>query len=101
MSSLNQANLPAGYYPCPKCGFISIQDGMTCPRCKGQGRPLGPIEEVLKRWRSCARDLSQLARAGELLPYPGRMKEIDQIISALMRQTRNSVALVGISGAEK
>jgi actin-like ATPase involved in cell morphogenesis len=21
------------YYPCPKCGFISIQDGKTCPSC--------------------------------------------------------------------
>src|SRR5438067_3035030 len=101
MSSLNQANLPAGYYPCPKCGFISIQDGMTCPRCKGQGRPLGPIEEVLKGWRSCARDLSQLARAGKLDPDPGRMAEIDQIISILTRQTRNNVVLLGASRNER
>lgn len=26
-------NLPRGYYPCPSCGFVSIHDDCSCPRC--------------------------------------------------------------------
>lgn len=47
------------------------------------------------------RDLTELAREGRLDPVVGRDKEMDALVSTLMRRTKNNVALVGPAGAGK
>ncbi|MCK4496535.1 MAG: ATP-dependent Clp protease ATP-binding subunit, partial [Candidatus Aminicenantes bacterium] len=47
------------------------------------------------------RDLTQLARRGELDPVIGREKEIERVIQILSRRTKNNPVLIGEAGVGK
>ncbi|MDD6883450.1 MAG: ATP-dependent Clp protease ATP-binding subunit, partial [Eubacteriales bacterium] len=48
-----------------------------------------------------ARDLTKAAKAGELDPVIGRMKEIERIVQILSRRTKNNPVLIGEPGVGK
>jgi ATP-dependent Clp protease ATP-binding subunit ClpC len=47
------------------------------------------------------RDLTELARRGELDPVVGRAKELERVIQILCRRTKNNAALLGEAGVGK
>ncbi|MFH1387447.1 MAG: AAA family ATPase [bacterium] len=64
----------------------------------GIGAPPRPAKPALT---SFGRDLTAMARKGELDPVIGREKEIDRIIRILSRRTKNNPALLGDPGVGK
>jgi ATP-dependent Clp protease ATP-binding subunit ClpC len=54
--------------------------------------------DVLARY---TRDLTELARRGELDPVIGREEEVDQVIQTLSRRRKNNPALIGEAGVGK
>ena len=56
---------------------------------------------LTRRYRSTARDLTQLARAGKLDPVIGRDEEIRRVIQVLSRRTKNNPVLIGEPGTGK
>jgi len=55
-------------------------------------------EEPLRKY---TRDLTEMARAGELDPVIGREDEISQVIQTLSRRKKNNPALIGEAGVGK
>jgi len=64
----------------------------------GIGAPPRPSKPALT---SYGRDLTEMARKGELDPVIDREKEIDRIIRILSRRTKNNPALLGDPGVGK
>ncbi|MCK4418307.1 ATP-dependent Clp protease ATP-binding subunit [Candidatus Aerophobetes bacterium] len=65
-----------------------------------------PSEQVAKPSQTptldrFGRDLTQLARRGELDPVIGREKEIERVIQILSRRTKNNPVLIGEAGVGK
>ena len=50
---------------------------------------------------SLARDLTAIAREGNLDPVIGRSKEIERVIQVLSRRTKNNPVLIGEPGVGK
>ncbi|RLS67132.1 MAG: ATP-dependent Clp protease ATP-binding subunit [Planctomycetota bacterium] len=50
---------------------------------------------------SFGRDLTELAKAGELDPVVGRMNEIERLVQILCRRTKNNPVLLGEAGVGK
>ena len=50
---------------------------------------------------SFGRDLTELARAGELDPVIGRVNEIERVVQILCRRTKNNPVLLGEAGVGK
>ena len=50
---------------------------------------------------SFGRDLTELARSGELDPVIGRMNEIERVVQILCRRTKNNPVLLGEAGVGK
>ena len=50
---------------------------------------------------SFGRDLTELARNGELYPVIGRASEIERLIQVLCRRTKNNPVLLGEAGVGK
>src|SRR5207247_309852 len=51
--------------------------------------------------RAFGRDLTELARKGELDPVIGRRNEIERVIQVLCRRTKNNPVLIGEAGVGK
>ena len=66
-------------------------------------RPGGPPRERPRRRRlsTFGRDLTELARKGELDPVIGRANEIERVIQILCRRTKNNPVLLGEAGVGK
>lgn len=64
---------------------------------KMRDRPGGRMTAL----RAFGRDLTALAREGELDPVIGRAKEIERTIQVLCRRTKNNPALIGEAGVGK
>lgn len=79
------------------------------PRQGGAGKSSSPqkprqtkeTEESLAAIRSAQRDLSELARRGELPPVVGRDDEISHMIEVLMRRRKPNIILVAEPGVGK
>jgi ATP-dependent Clp protease ATP-binding subunit ClpC len=52
-------------------------------------------------WRSFGKDLTELAKNGELEPVIGRQKELDQLMWVLLRKQKNNPVLIGEPGVGK
>ncbi len=78
------------------------QGGMPGAAAGGGGFPGGPRGDsrtpVLDQ---ITRDLTQLARDGELDPVMGRAEEIARVVRILSRRTKNNPALIGEPGVGK
>jgi len=64
----------------------------------GIGAPPRPAKPALATF---GRDLTEMARRGELDPVIDRQKEIDRVIRILSRRTKNNPALLGDPGVGK
>lgn len=58
-------------------------------------------EEALNALTAFGRDLTQMARNGELDPVIGRKDEIERVIQVLCRRTKNNPVLIGEAGVGK
>src|ERR687886_540481 len=66
----------------------------------GPGGPQGP-ESQTPVLDQVSRDLTEMARNGELDPVVGRAEEISRVIRILSRRTKNNPVLVGEAGVGK
>ena len=71
------------------------------PRRSGEeaGRP--GRNERLSLLKTFGRDLTEMARAGELDPVIGRKEEIRRVVQILCRRTKNNPVLIGEAGVGK
>ncbi|MDE1171296.1 MAG: ATP-dependent Clp protease ATP-binding subunit [Verrucomicrobium sp.] len=70
----------------------------------GGGEPTGPSsrkEVKTPALKSFGRDLTEVARKGELDPVIGRSNEIERVIQVLCRRTKNNPVLIGEAGVGK
>ena len=90
--------------------FSSGQGGEGSPPASGAGGedipPRGAAPDDKKEVKTPAlkafgRDLTELARKGEMDPVVGRQKEISRVIQILCRRTKNNPVLVGEAGVGK
>ena len=73
---------------------------------RSEGAAVGPEESGKKEVKTPAlkafgRDLTELARKGELDPVVGRKNEIRRVIQILCRRTKNNPVLIGEAGVGK
>ncbi len=69
----------------------------------GESRPRGGAKGRVKTpaLNAFGRDLTELARKGELDPVIGRRTELERVIQILCRRNKNNVALLGEAGVGK
>ena len=69
----------------------------------GQGGQPGDEKPLPKggALKAFGRDLTELARKGELDPVIGRQKEVERVIQILSRRTKNNPVLIGEAGVGK
>ncbi|OGV50455.1 MAG: NDP-hexose 4-ketoreductase [Lentisphaerae bacterium GWF2_52_8] len=70
------------------------------PSTPSQGTESGGAE-VLNALNAFGRDLTEMARRGELDPVIGRKNEIERVIQVLCRRTKNNPVLIGEAGVGK
>ncbi len=80
-----------------------VRPGMPGAAAGGPGAPGGPQGPQSRTpvLDQVSRDLTQLAREGELDPVIGRAEEIARIIRILSRRTKNNPVLIGEAGVGK
>ena len=66
-----------------------------------RGNPDDKKEVKTPALKAFGRDLTELARKGEMDPVVGRKKEISRVIQILCRRTKNNPVLVGEAGVGK
>ncbi|MFO0874451.1 MAG: ATP-dependent Clp protease ATP-binding subunit [Phycisphaerales bacterium] len=76
------------------------------PQASGGGEPTGGPQARNRKSKTPAldsfgRDLTELARAGELDPVIGRKDEIERLVQILCRRTKNNPVLLGEAGVGK
>ena len=85
----------------PPAGEESQSDEPPSSRKSSEesGRP--GRSERLSLLKTFGRDLTELARAGELDPVIGRKEEIRRVVQILCRRTKNNPVLIGEAGVGK
>jgi len=73
----------------------------TSPSPRGGGGPEDKKEVKTPALKAFGRDLTELARKGELDPVVGRKAEIRRVIQILCRRTKNNPVLIGEPGVGK
>src|ERR1700752_3247231 len=72
------------------------------PESEAESPPEGDKRDVkTPGLRAFGRDLSELAKKGELDPVIGRQNEIERVIQVLCRRTKNNPVLLGEAGVGK
>ena len=72
------------------------------PMAQGAGQPAsGPKENKTPALTAFGRDLTEMARKGELDPVIGRASEVERVIQILCRRTKNNPVLLGEPGVGK
>ncbi|MSR43971.1 MAG: ATP-dependent Clp protease ATP-binding subunit [Phycisphaerales bacterium] len=71
------------------------------PPGEREGATRRPTKSKTPALDSFGRDLTELARAGELDPVIGRHNEIERLIQVLCRRTKNNPVLLGEAGVGK
>src|SRR4051794_26326481 len=66
-----------------------------------QGEPTSKKDVKTPALRAFGRDLTELAKKGELDPVIGRQNEIERVIQVLCRRTKNNPVLIGEAGVGK
>ncbi len=79
-----------------------LDPNFTPPEAGEEGAPEGSKKDVkTPALRAFGRDLTDLARKGELDPVIGRHNEIERVIQVLCRRTKNNPVLLGEAGVGK
>src|SRR2546421_9263108 len=68
---------------------------------EGGGEPTSKKDVKTPALRAFGRDLTELAKKGELDPVIGRHNEIERVIQVLCRRTKNNPVLIGEAGVGK
>src|SRR5258708_14413500 len=68
---------------------------------QGEGGPGGKKDVKTPPLKAFARDLTDMAKKGELDPVIGRKSEIERVIQILCRRTKNNPVLLGEAGVGK
>jgi ATP-dependent Clp protease ATP-binding subunit ClpC len=68
---------------------------------ESSGEPTSKKDVKTPALRAFGRDLTELARKGELDPVIGRRNEIERVIQVLCRRTKNNPVLIGEAGVGK
>ncbi len=88
-------------------GAGSGEGGEEQPAATGNGpqRPAGTADDKKEiktpALKAYGRDLTELARKGELDPVVGRQSEIRRVVQILCRRTKNNPVLIGEAGVGK
>ena len=83
------------------------QEGEAPPQGQGPGQNQpaqnngGSSEQMFPALSAFGRDLTEIARKGELDPVIGRKNEIERVIQILCRRTKNNPVLIGEAGVGK
>ncbi|MGH7142883.1 MAG: ATP-dependent Clp protease ATP-binding subunit [Planctomycetota bacterium] len=78
------------------------EPGEAGPRAgAGPGGSAAPADSKTPALDSFGRDLTQMARNGELDPVIGREQEIERVLQILARRTKNNPVLLGEAGVGK
>jgi ATP-dependent Clp protease ATP-binding subunit ClpC len=83
----------------PEEGGESSQQGGGGPQ--GETGPGGKKDVKTPALKAFGRDLTELAKKGELDPVIGRKSEIERVIQILCRRTKNNPVLIGEAGVGK
>jgi ATP-dependent Clp protease ATP-binding subunit ClpC len=75
--------------------------GSSPPQGGESTRTRGAAKSKTPALDSFGRDLTELARNGELDPVIGRMNEIERLVQVLCRRTKNNPVLLGEAGVGK
>src|ERR1700747_2160451 len=79
-----------------------LDPNFTPPESEAQPREEGTKKDVnTPALRAFGRDLTELAKKGELDPVIGRKNEIERVIQILCRRTKNNPVLLGEAGVGK
>src|ERR1700722_17520977 len=81
------------------------QQEEQAPQGEGAERPAAPAEKKgevkTPALKAFGRDLTEIARKGEMDPVIGRKNEIERVIQILCRRTKNNPVLLGEAGVGK
>jgi len=75
--------------------FPGLRQSGGAPKKEGKERPKTPALNAF------GRDLTDLAKKGELDPVVGRKSELERVIQILCRRSKNNAALLGEAGVGK
>src|SRR5215218_6040728 len=80
-----------------------LDPNFTPPEAENEGNaePSGKKDVKTPALRAFGRDLTDLAKKGELDPVIGRRNEIERVIQVLCRRTKNNPVLIGEAGVGK
>jgi ATP-dependent Clp protease ATP-binding subunit ClpC len=80
-----------------------LDPNFTPPEAEESGAPESGSRKDVKTpaLRAFGRDLTELAKKGELDPVIGRRNEIERVIQVLCRRTKNNPVLIGEAGVGK
>src|SRR5271170_7619866 len=92
-------NFASGEAEGEESGGESSSQGGGGPQ--GEGGPGGKKDVKTPALKAFGRDLTELAKKGELDPVIGRKSEIERVIQILCRRTKNNPVLIGEAGVGK
>ncbi len=78
-----------------------LDPNFTPPEGEGEPQETGKKDVKTPALRAFGRDLTELARKGEIDPVIGRESEIERVIQVLCRRTKNNPVLIGEAGVGK
>jgi len=84
--------------------FTPPENEQEVPQGGGEGQPSGQggkKEVKTPALRAFGRDLTELAKKGDLDPVIGRKQEIERVVQILCRRTKNNPVLLGEAGVGK
>ena len=82
-------------------GETGGEEAAPAPSARGGATPEDKKEVKTPALKAFGRDLTELARKGELDPVVGRKNEIRRVIQILCRRTKNNPVLIGEAGVGK
>jgi len=81
--------------------FTPPEGEQDAPQESGGGGGGGKRDSKTPALRAFGRDLTELAKKGEMDPVVGRANEIERVIQILCRRTKNNPVLIGEAGVGK
>jgi len=94
-------NFAAGESEGEESGESLSQGGPGSGGPQGEGGPAGKRDVKTPALKAFGRDLTEMAKKGELDPVIGRKSEIERVIQILCRRTKNNPVLIGEAGVGK
>jgi ATP-dependent Clp protease ATP-binding subunit ClpC len=100
-SAADESEKKDGESPLPPSEDSSDETPPPSRRASGEDSARPGRGERLSLLKTFGRDLTELAKAGELDPVIGRKEEIRRVVQILCRRTKNNPVLIGEAGVGK